>query len=76
MAGICPAIGLHVGHLRCCFVHGLLLGQLLGALQLEVGVAAGVFVELAVLDVDDAVDDRIRGSRGREISTSVPLIGP
>jgi hypothetical protein len=32
---------------------------MLGALQLEVGVAAGVFVELAVLDVDDAVDDRI-----------------
>ena len=76
-------IGLHVGHLPLLLlVHGLLLGQLLGALQLEVGVAAGVFVELAVLDVDDAVDDRIeevavvRNQHQRALIALEPLLQP
>ena len=60
-------IGLHVGHLPLLLlIHGLLLGELFGALQLEVGVAAAVFVELAVLDVDDAVHHGVE---------EVPVVG-
>ena len=76
-------IGLHVGHLPLLLlVHGLLLGQVLGPLQFEVGVAAAVFVELAVLDMDDAIHHGIeevavvRNEHQRALIALEPLLQP
>ena len=76
-------MGLHVGHLPLLLlVHGLLLGQVLGPLQFEVGVAAAVFVELAVLDMDDAIHHGIeevavvRNEHQRALIALEPLLQP